>query len=378
MQPTNATPWLEYCSEQGGPVQKTLLNSFPFSIGRNDTTDLPIQSTRVSREHAVIVRTGQTYRIRDLDSTNGTQVNGQRIEEATLTDGDIVVIADVEFTFFSGAPQTPRKTVTQVIGFREPDGATQKWQDLLRSLRRLQETALQGGPPVSRRPVIDLKEHTTFGFETVAGDSPAADASDRSVLAAHSRLALRVRAAFQLQAIEASLDTRHRLFLELGDDDLAPGAAEYLLDVLATHTNVERLVLTLPDTAVNEIAYFQNLYGRAKDRGVRLCYTDFAGGKPQFEVHRKLPPDFVKLSRSLVRGVQHDRARMGQLQVMLAACQRSGCAVIAPDVNAELSAEWLIALGCRYAIGEPIAVSSGANKVDVFTAAVEELMASAG
>ena len=110
------TPWLEYFFQQGGPVQKCLLTSFPFSIGRNDTTDLPINSTRVSREHAVIIRGGNTYRIRDLDSTNGTLVNGQRIDEATLSDGDIVVIADVEFTFFSGLAQAPRKTVTQVIG----------------------------------------------------------------------------------------------------------------------------------------------------------------------------------------------------------------------------------------------------------------------
>ncbi len=43
--------------------------------------------------------------LRDLESTNGTYVNGKRIAEVTLTDGDVIVIADFELTFFSGQPQ---------------------------------------------------------------------------------------------------------------------------------------------------------------------------------------------------------------------------------------------------------------------------------
>ena len=55
------------------------------------------------------------YRLRDLKSTNGTFVNGKRIDEHRLADGDLFVIADVEFSFRRSGDEGVRKTVTQVM-----------------------------------------------------------------------------------------------------------------------------------------------------------------------------------------------------------------------------------------------------------------------
>ena len=349
------TPWLEFFPHQGGPVQKSLLGTFPFSIGRNDTTDLPINSTRVSREHAAIVRAGDTYRIRDLDSTNGTFVNGQRIEEATLSDGDIVLIADVEFTFFSGQAQAPRKTVTQVIGFREAEGDSPKALDVVRSLRRLQETILQSSQCAIRRPVIELLNNKTVGFEALPrAPQLVRDVSetDRPVLAAQTRLATRLRELFYLLAADWLADGRDmKLFLPLETSDLEPGVVERYVDLVAeTAPDLSAVVLEFPDSAVNDIAYFQELYGRLKARGVRVCYADFAAGKAQLEVHRKMPPDYLKLARSLARGVLQEAARQTQLQAMLTECRRSGAEIIAPEVESTREAQVFSRLGCRYAI----------------------------
>jgi EAL domain-containing protein (putative c-di-GMP-specific phosphodiesterase class I) len=349
------TPWLEYFQQQGGPVQKTLLTSFPFSIGRNDTTDLPINSTRVSREHAAIVRAGNTYRVRDLDSTNGTYVNGQRIEEATLSDGDLVVIADVEFTFFSGLAQGPRKTVTQVIGFREADSTTLKSSDVVRSLRRLQETALQGSSCVGRRDVTELSSAKVVGYEVFPrSGQPRSDTTeiDRRVLAAQSRLSLRLREMFCLAATDAIAGSRGlKLFLPLETSDLDPGIVEQYVDLLAgVVPQLSDVVLEFPDGSVNDISYFHDLHRRLKARGVLLCYSDFAAGKAQVEVHKKVPPNFVKLARTLTRSVLQEASRQTQLEAMVADCRRIGCEVIVPDVESGRSAQLFGRLGCRFAI----------------------------
>jgi DNA-binding SARP family transcriptional activator len=69
-------------------------------IGRLSDNDIVIDDDTVSRYHAVIVDTGNSFVITDLESANGVEVAGRRIRiSATLADGDRVCICGQEFTF---------------------------------------------------------------------------------------------------------------------------------------------------------------------------------------------------------------------------------------------------------------------------------------
>ncbi len=354
---THGVPWLEFFPQQGGPVQKSAIDSFPFSIGRNDTTDLPINSTRVSREHAAIVKAGNAYRVRDLDSTNGTFVNGQRIEEATLNDGDILVIADVEFTFFSGNTQAVRKTITQVIEFRESDANNPKTHDLIRSVRRLQETLLQGGERIAYRAIVDLQSAAVSGYEASATSAHVPrqqTEGDRQVLNSHTRLATRLRESFCLAATErvASLPSGSKLFLPLETAEIDIEVIDRLFSRLrVVLPDLGRLVLDLPDSAVNDIPYFHELHARVRESGAQLCYSDFAAGKPQVDVHRLVPPDYLKLSRSMIRGLSRDPNRQTQIETLIQSCREVGSEVIAIEIDTDHDAAMFRELGCRFASG---------------------------
>ena len=70
-----------------------------ITLGRDQTNDLAFPSRLVSRNHAVVEWAGDAYTIRDLGSSNGTFVNGQRVAQAPLQDGDEIWVADERFIF---------------------------------------------------------------------------------------------------------------------------------------------------------------------------------------------------------------------------------------------------------------------------------------
>src|SRR5215475_1717359 len=66
-------------------------------IGRAPDNDIVVSDLSVSRHHAELRRTASGYQIADLDSHNGTFVNGQQVGSALLTEGDIVGIGPSTF-----------------------------------------------------------------------------------------------------------------------------------------------------------------------------------------------------------------------------------------------------------------------------------------
>lgn len=86
---------------RSGPVQdrRYEIEKDTMSIGRRSENELVIDDTSVSGRHAVILREGDRYRLRDLDSTNGTLVNGAPVREMLLNPNDTITLGDVQFEF---------------------------------------------------------------------------------------------------------------------------------------------------------------------------------------------------------------------------------------------------------------------------------------
>ena len=71
-----------------------------LSIGRSTDADIRIEDRFASSIHARLYSRGASYYVEDMNSTNGTYLNGGRLEgEAELTDLDEVRIGDTEFRF---------------------------------------------------------------------------------------------------------------------------------------------------------------------------------------------------------------------------------------------------------------------------------------
>ncbi|MEN9740540.1 MAG: hypothetical protein RLZ72_806 [Actinomycetota bacterium] len=77
-----------------------LLDSDITVAGRHPDADIFLDDVTVSRRHAEILRDGTSFSIRDLDSLNGTYLDGERVSGGTLVDGAEVQIGKYRMTFF--------------------------------------------------------------------------------------------------------------------------------------------------------------------------------------------------------------------------------------------------------------------------------------
>ena len=77
-----------------------------FKIGRTPDNDIAIDNLAVSRLHAVLEEEKGHYYVRDCDSLNGTEVNGQKVGRARLNDGDEISIGKHTIVFRRQGGQT--------------------------------------------------------------------------------------------------------------------------------------------------------------------------------------------------------------------------------------------------------------------------------
>ncbi|MBR6440255.1 MAG: FHA domain-containing protein [Aeriscardovia sp.] len=77
-----------------------LLDEPSISVGRSMKADILLDDPTVSRRHALFTKVGGTYVLKDLDSLNGTYVNGARIDSLELHSGDAIMIGRFKMLFY--------------------------------------------------------------------------------------------------------------------------------------------------------------------------------------------------------------------------------------------------------------------------------------
>ena len=351
-------PRLEHYPDGGGPMVKTVLENFPFSVGRTEAADLYLDSSRTSREHAVIESDGETYRVRDLGSTNGTFLNGQQIDEGSLHDGDVVLFADLEFSFFTGRVLGVSGAVTQPIDFQKIGGRGEnRPADVIRHVRRLHEMLTRRSIANVFQPVADLEATRVLGYEALGDDTDLAGGQakvQKTLLAVECRLTGRIHQLRRMLAAEEAISfpAQSQIFLrvhssEIGGDQLI----ESLGRLQNTMTRMHRLIVEVPESAVSNTLYFETFHDRLHEIGAGIAYDDFAAGPAQLATQQEIRPDYVKLAPTLIRGIYRNAERQRHVRSIANICREIGCQVIAGGVDNEEDAEMCRDLGCRFGQG---------------------------
>jgi sigma-B regulation protein RsbU (phosphoserine phosphatase) len=139
--------WFEV--KEGTERRRVAIEKDPFTIGRRTGNDLRLDGADVSREHAVVVRDGDQYVLRDSKSRFGTYVNGAQVSEKVLGNGNRVRLGQsggVEIVFLCG--EEIERRLSGIVS--DPAGQTSAGGDI-----RLVATLLEGLRALGSARVID-------------------------------------------------------------------------------------------------------------------------------------------------------------------------------------------------------------------------------
>ncbi len=177
-----------------GPLKGTSIQlaEAEVTIGREPSNAISLLDVGVSRRHCIIVRGGGQFKIQDLNSRNGTFVNGVPVTERVLASGDEIKIGGSLFVFV--VPETERaKSVSTSVEFNKSDeggGST----IILRKkdARYLQHDAIQ----TSSRTLTDL--NALLRISKAVNSVRGLEALEKEVLARIFEVAPADRAAILL------------------------------------------------------------------------------------------------------------------------------------------------------------------------------------
>lgn len=117
-------------SMDGLVLKEIALNKQRISIGRKPHNDVQIDSLAISGEHAAITTILDDAFLEDLNSTNGTYVNGQPVKKHALKEGDVVELGKYRLKFLKDAlPDTSNtfeKAFTPVPDFTKTQGGSMR------------------------------------------------------------------------------------------------------------------------------------------------------------------------------------------------------------------------------------------------------------
>ncbi len=143
--------------EPSGATKTFDLTSEKVFVGRSADNQIPLEDHKASRRHCVIEPVPEGgWRLRDLESLNGTLLNGDEVNEKVLEDGDRIAIGMTELVFRDAVPHEPPVAAAPTEKVRPVRGPT-------KAMRRKRDPG--GDPPADKDALLSADERIFRIFE---------------------------------------------------------------------------------------------------------------------------------------------------------------------------------------------------------------------
>ena len=155
-----------------GTSAKFGLNGKVFTIGRAENNDIVLRDGASSGYHAVLKQSESgDFTVSDLESTNHTKVNGQKVSSMLLMNGDVLQFGDSQAVYESDIPtegRTRDDSQTQIYEQTRPPASVP--QQPVFTTQPARTTAAPGAPPPVVQPYVIQRPVSTMGRRSSQGD----------------------------------------------------------------------------------------------------------------------------------------------------------------------------------------------------------------
>ncbi|TWT41634.1 EAL domain-containing protein [Botrimarina hoheduenensis] len=280
------------------PMRQISIDVSPFSVGRRPDQKLTIPSATVSGSHAEM-RLDEAGRliVRDLGSTNGTFVNGERVTESCVVNhGDLVQFAQVVFRVGQNVQSHHSQTV-------QDDSA-----DRALSLIQFDKLMTERAVVPHFQPIVSIKGRATLGYE-ILGRSRLFGLTDPHTMfsaAAVLNLESELSRIFREEGLAQStfFPPQAILFANTHPNEIdEPELLEFSLRELREASPNRPLVLEIHEGTATQTSQMRELRAKLNDLNIGLAYDDFGAGQARLIELVEVPPDYLKFDMKLVQNL---------------------------------------------------------------------------
>ncbi len=339
--------WYLQGSIDGGRAQpqRFLLNSVPFLVGRKSGLSLTLCSGKVSKIHAEFRYEGNELWVRDLNSTNGTFVNGQRIVgRAPVNADDIVQFGELEFRVICEADQKLLKTINVMsVPAISP----------IMQFRRLME---YGDIVPHFQPVVSLTGGGLLGYEILARSDYEGLENARDLFLAASRMGQEAELSdlCRREGIRQgkALPNRPTLFVNTHPSEIGRPGLLVALRKLQRQQLPVPIVLEIHESAACDVTTIRELRVALRELRIGLAYDDFGSGQSRLMELMEVPPDYVKFDMGLIRDIHKASGqKQRMLESLVLMVRNLGVAPLAEGIECAEEAKVCTEMGFLYSQG---------------------------
>ena len=344
----------------GGSMQKVPVASVPFVIGRSESVSLCLSHPTISSRHSELFEVGGTLMLRDLESRNGTFLNGRPVERPQpVRHGDIVQFA--ELAFFLEQPiarSTPQASMT--IG-----GATIAADAQAHALAVVQFEKLMSTAAVVPhfQPLVTLADRQPMGYELLGRSRLIGLQSPGQMFRAAAQFAQEVELSQMLRVVGTKaakmLPPQADVFVNTHPAEVGSRALLDSLVMLRDLVPDRRVVLEIHEAAVADPSRLLELRTHLSQLGMGLAYDDFGAGQTRLRELVDVRPDYLKFDMGLIRGLDTaDQSKRHTIGSLVAIALDLGVVPLAEGIETEgehaVCCELGFELGQGFLYGRPV------------------------